>query len=98
MLGLGPDGHIASLFKPEDDKKEELVVATQAPNGLKRLSMTTQLINQARKKVLLPTGIEKGRWLKLFLEGKAKDAPVSLLERDKLFFFLDHEAARGTVK
>lgn len=64
-LGMGADGHTASLFpgRPALEEAERLIVAVDAPGGkppLPRLSMTLPLINNARMVLFLVAGADKG--------------------------------------
>ena len=61
FLGLGEDGHTASLFpgSPALEEKKRLVLAVKAPAGLKpsrRVTLTLQALNRARTIVLLAAG------------------------------------------
>lgn len=64
LLGVGEDGHTASLFPgdPAAEERERLVVAVPAGRGVPpvaRLTMTLPLINRARRVVFLATGAGK---------------------------------------
>ena len=61
LLGMGADGHTASLFpaSPALDQTGHLVVATTAPTGQPRLTFTYPLINAARRVLILVSGAEK---------------------------------------
>ena len=64
LLGLGPDGHLASLFpnRPEKHITDRLVVGVPAA-GLEpfvpRISLTAPAINSAKQKIFLVTGENK---------------------------------------
>jgi len=63
-LGMGADGHTASLFPghPALEEGQRLIVAVDAPGGippLPRLSMTLPLINNTRMAVFLVAGADK---------------------------------------
>lgn len=71
LLGLGRDGHTASLFPHSDALAEEerFCVATEAPDGTPRLTVTAPVINAARRVWLLATGPEKSGMVAEVLEG-----------------------------
>ncbi|MGE3885541.1 MAG: 6-phosphogluconolactonase [Vicinamibacterales bacterium] len=61
-LGLGEDGHTASLF-PDDDstERDDADIAVTAPYaGVRRMTMTGGVINRARALVWVVTGSAKG--------------------------------------
>ena len=64
LLGLGPDGHMASLFpgRPEVEERDRLVVGVPEPGldpFVPRITMTVPLINAAKRIVFLVSGAEK---------------------------------------
>lgn len=64
-LGMGPDGHTASLFPGMDDLGDTLVAAVRnspKPPPL-RLTMTYGLLNQALNVIFLVTGADKATLL-----------------------------------
>ncbi|MFN3333151.1 MAG: 6-phosphogluconolactonase, partial [Caldilinea sp.] len=66
LLGMGADGHTASLFpgSPALAEQARLVVATAAPTGQPRLTFTYPLINAARRVLILVSGAEKAATLR----------------------------------
>jgi len=97
LLGLGSDGHTASLFPGTAALEEEtrLVVANEVPQvGGFRLTFTLPLIGAARAVAFLVAGEEKAAAVADVLEGR--DAPpaarVRLADGD-LAWFLDEAAA-----
>jgi 6-phosphogluconolactonase len=72
LLGIGLDGHTASLFpgSPALKESDRLVVATfvQNVNGW-RLTATPRLLNAARHVIFLVTGAEKAGIVRDVLEG-----------------------------
>lgn len=74
LLGLGADGHIASLF-PGDDLtgvSGRLVVASlRERQGHRRLSLTMPAINNSACVAILVTGKEKANMLRQVLPGSA---------------------------
>jgi len=70
LLGMGADGHTASLFpgSPALAEQERLVVATAAPTGQPRLTFTYPLLNAARRVLILVSGAEKAATLRAVLK------------------------------
>jgi len=65
LLGLGTDGHTASLFpgRPSGRETERWVVADQDPSGRPRLTLTPPAINAAHTVLFLVVGTEKAEAL-----------------------------------
>lgn len=101
LLGLGEDGHTASLFPGTQalDERERLVVATTAPQGVKnRLTFTVPAINNARAIVFLASGGSKATAVRLALEVPNPSAlriPARLIrpETGRLIWLMDRTAA-----
>jgi 6-phosphogluconolactonase len=99
MLGVGKDGHIASLFPGDKALKEKkrLVAVASAP-GLKnkRLSITFPVINAARNIIFLVTGKKKAEIMFKVLKEKAR-LPVNMVrpKQARVFYILDKGAAGG---
>jgi 6-phosphogluconolactonase len=100
LLGLGPDGHTASLF-PETlalQEKSRLVVANWVDKfKTSRITFTLPLLNAARCVAFLVSGTEKAPALHEVLEGKApgEKYPAKLVQPSdgKLIWFVDRAAA-----
>ena len=98
FLGIGIDGHTASLF-PEQralDERERWVVAVKggSPN-VDRLTMTYPVLNHARQIVLLAAGKQKSEVLRAILEQRQTALPAQRIRpiSGKLTWLLDREAA-----
>jgi 6-phosphogluconolactonase len=83
LLGLGPDGHLASLFPGSPQLRVEDRRATSGPAGLEpyvdRVTMTLPTINSARQIVFLVAGEEKADAVAGAFAGPVTDAvPASL--------------------
>jgi len=76
LLGIGKDGHTASLFPNRECKKitPELCITT-SPDGLLRISLTEEFINSAQKIAFFVKGEEKREVLEKLLLGE--DIPAS---------------------
>ncbi len=84
MLGIGEDGHTASLFPntPALDVTDRLVVENPVEKlGTTRITLTAPAINASRKAVFLVSGGGKAEALKEILEGDAdpRDYPAKLI-------------------
>jgi len=100
LLGLGPDGHTASLFPGTAglQEKSRLVIANRVEKlNTDRLSFTYPLINAAREVAFLVSGTDKAAVLCSVLEENVpgEQYPAKLIEPTdgKLVWFLDRAAA-----
>jgi 6-phosphogluconolactonase len=100
LLGMGPDGHTASLFPGTAALQEEsrLVVANWVEKmKTHRITFTLPLLNAARCVAFLVSGTDKSSVLHEVLEGKApaEEYPSKLVQPTdgKLIWFLDRAAA-----
>lgn len=98
LLGMGGDGHTASLFPctPALEETQKLVVAHFVPVlGRHRMTFTFPLINAARHVVLLVTGDDKADAVANLL-GPSPDLPAARVapSRGLLSIVLDADAAR----
>jgi 6-phosphogluconolactonase len=72
LLGLGEDGHTASLFpgQPSVDETERWVLAVPAPDGkLWRVTLTPPILNAARNVTFIVSGASKAERLQQVLQG-----------------------------
>jgi 6-phosphogluconolactonase len=99
FLGVGPDGHIASLFPGHDEIRitDETVVPVRnspKPPPL-RLSLTLPVIQSADRIWMVLAGADKASAIGLALAGASIDeVPVAGAEgRKRTVFFVDKEAA-----
>jgi 6-phosphogluconolactonase len=97
FLGLGEDGHTASLF-PGDaalEEEERWAVAVSRPD-LTRITLTPAVFNQARTVALLVSGRDKARILQEVLEGdySPQRLPAQLIrpEKGELLWLADQAA------
>lgn len=100
LLGMGDDGHTASLFPDTPDLAEErrIVIPTLSPKPPReRVSLSLRTINAARTIVFLVGGKGKAEVLGevLLAPEPRSDLPASLVapERGRLFWLLESDAA-----
>ena len=99
FLGVGPDGHIASLFPDRDCHGPALVISVRnAPKPPPdRLSLTLPAINSSHRVWMVAAGAEKASALGLALAGASEDeVPVAGVQgRKRTVFFVDSAAAKN---
>jgi len=98
MLGMGEDGHTASLFPGTPSLKEKRhltipVIAVKAPH--KRISLTLPVLNKAKHIIFLVSGENKTHAVKEMLESKNSKLPAALVkpEHGSLLLVIDEAAA-----
>ena len=92
-LGLGPDGHTASLFpgSPALDERARLVVATgDDDHPHPRLTVTFPALNQSRLAVFTVAGEEKREALGRVRSGD--DLPAALVSAARVVWLVDEAA------
>jgi 6-phosphogluconolactonase len=100
FLGMGPDGHIASLFPEREGIRERALTVIPVRNSPKpppeRLSLTLPVINSSARVWLVVAGADKAAALGLTLAGASIDeVPAAGAEgRRKTLFFVDADAAQ----
>jgi len=102
MLGLGEDGHTASIFPDRLQlfKSEELFEATENPySKQKRITATGKLINNAKTILFLATGKSKAEMVANIIENKQgyEILPASFVQPSdgEVIWLLDNESGAG---
>jgi len=102
LLGMGPDGHTASLFPSTValQEKSRLVVANWVEKlKASRITLTLPVLNAARCIAFLVSGTDKADALKAVLEGDAsgEQYPSKLVRPSdgRLIWLVDRAAASG---
>ncbi|MGC8728712.1 MAG: 6-phosphogluconolactonase [Elusimicrobiales bacterium] len=86
FLGVGPDGHLASLFKP-DYGTEEKVIETIA-EGYKtvdRISLNFSVFNKAKQTIFIISGRGKDKVVADIIKGDIKNYPISGITTPKCY-------------
>jgi 6-phosphogluconolactonase len=98
MLGIGEDGHTASLFPGKSSLHERTrlaipVIAEKFPG--ERITLTLPVINNARKIIFLVSGRVKAKVMKEILEDQQGSLPVSRVhpKQGMVYFVIDKQAA-----
>jgi 6-phosphogluconolactonase len=97
-LGLGPDGHTASLFAdtPSLDETDRLSLATEDPSGRNphpRLTVTYPVIDSARMAVFTVAGKEKHQAIARLQDGD--DLPAGRVAASQIRWLVDSAAFEG---
>ena len=97
FLGMGEDGHTASLFPSAASLEDPSAVCVAVDDAPKppplRVSMSLAVLNRARQRVVLVTGQSKAGAVAAAFETPDVRVPVSLLERDGTTWVVDEAAA-----
>jgi 6-phosphogluconolactonase len=93
-LGLGPDGHTASLVPgdPVLEVTDTDVAATGPYLGRRRMTLTFPIINRSRRVLWLVTGREKAGALVRLRDGD-RSIPASRVRQDRALVLADRAAA-----
>jgi 6-phosphogluconolactonase len=99
ILGMGPDGHVCSLFPGQSllhERSRWVAAVHDSPKPPpRRLTLTLPALLQARDVVVVAQGESKAEVLKAALRDPASELPVALVGRRAAptLFLLDQGAA-----
>ncbi len=98
VLGIGPDGHVASLFPGAHtlDAGEDQIclgVSDSPKPPPERITLTMGVLRAARGCLLLATGAGKADAVNAMLGEPSRHVPASLLRRGRLTMIVDDAAA-----
>jgi 6-phosphogluconolactonase len=100
LLGMGPDGHTASLFPgtaaPDEMRRWVTAVHVEHPRDMWRVTLTTVVLNAAADVTFLVAGADKAPRLRQVLEERGeRRLPAQRIQpaRGKLHWMVDDAAA-----
>ncbi len=100
LLGIGEDGHVASMFPGSDvvEEKSALVRPSMNPSqSIQRVTLTFPVINNTREILFLVSGKRKSSIVRRVLgtSNPTKDLPATMVRPvdGNLRWLLDHDAA-----
>jgi 6-phosphogluconolactonase len=98
VLGIGPDGHVASLFPGAAtlDAGEQAIclgVSDSPKPPPERITLSLAVLRAARECLLLATGASKADAVNAMLGEPTRHVPASLLARERLTVIVDDAAA-----
>ena len=100
VLGIGEDGHVASLFPGNAALTAQGRVAVPVHDAPKpppdRVSLTLEVLRAAPRCVLLASGAAKAEPLARALAGGRDTVPAGMLDRDHLIIVADAGALAGS--
>jgi 6-phosphogluconolactonase len=105
LLGMGPDGHTASIFPGTDalQETERWVIPVDVPSlGVKRITMTPPLINSAHFIFFMVAGATKADVVADVLQGPRdpRRCPAQLIHplTGEVMWFADREASAKLIQ
>lgn len=103
LLGMGDDGHTASIFPHQIGlwESEKLCELAQHPeSGQLRVTLTGKVINHSKQIFFLVTGDSKAEKVDAIIhkKGDYKQYPAALVDMSKTNWLLDKEAAKELVR
>jgi 6-phosphogluconolactonase len=98
FLGMGADGHTASLFPGDGavhEEKRRVVAVRGGIPVLSRITMTRPVLNRARRIVFLVAGRQKAETVKAVMSGDNPTFPAGMIRplQGELLWLLDQAAA-----
>lgn len=94
ILGMGPDGHVASLFPGFANRSEYIIAVPDSPKPpSQRLSMSMELINRSEKIIFVVSGIDKAEAIESVHKNPDCDLPAAKVAAEDQTLWIIDEAA-----
>lgn len=103
MLGVGPDGHVCSLFPGHALLAEDAHWAAAVTDSPKppagRLTLTLPSLLEARAVIVVATGVSKADAVREAMDDDSSALPIALVAHgaDDVTFLLDRDASGGSL-
>lgn len=96
ILGMGPDGHIASLFPGHNSRGELVIAEKDSPKPpSKRISLSFQALNRSKQVWFVASGEAKAEAVRCAKKSDC-DLPVAKVKGlEKTLWFIDKELSRA---
>ena len=104
LLGIGDDGHTASLFPGMPSLKEKKHLAIEVPSSgpidAERITLTFPMINNAENIMFIATGSNKSEIIRGVIENENCRLPAAMVRprQGNILFLLDEAAAASLTK
>jgi len=99
LLGLGDDGHTASLFPYQNNNTDDLVIFNEG-KGIKRISLTPKVLSASSTIIFLVSGASKQLALKRLIDiNESQDrTPSKLIKSSKqISIFCDEDSSKELI-
>lgn len=94
LLGMGPDGHVASLFPGISYQQNNVVAISNSPKPpAERLSLSMEVINNSEKIVFVVSGIDKSEAVEAVHTDPDCELPAAKVSATGLTLWIIDEAA-----
>lgn len=94
ILGMGPDGHVASLFPGKISDATNVVAVDDSPKPpAQRLSLSMNVINASRKIIFVVSGLDKSEAVEAVHKDPECDLPAAKVAATGLTLWIIDEAA-----
>jgi 6-phosphogluconolactonase len=96
ILGMGPDGHVASLFPGHQQQHNWIIAENDSPKPpAQRLSFSFEALNRARNVVFLASGNSKAEVARCAIKDSDCDLPAAKVKGLELTsWYVDQEISR----
>jgi 6-phosphogluconolactonase len=96
ILGMGPDGHVASLFPGHEHERRWIIAEKDSPKPpSQRLTFSYEALNRARAVMFLASGSAKAKVAKCAIEDSACDLPAAKVKGTEITrWYVDQEISR----